>query len=619
MIETITLRDLGVIVEAEIELGEGFTVITGETGAGKTMLLTGIGLLLGARADPSRVRQGSSHAAVEGVLTVHERLTRDKVQQVLDDVGGTWDDDALIIVRTVAAEGRSRAHLGGRSVPTAKLTEIADLLVAVHGQDDQMRLLDSRRQRAALDAFAGEQLRAVMDDYQAVYRELKDAIVERSRLVEESQERAREVLALEDLLEQIERIAPQVGEGVSLRRESVRLSHADTLVGAVSQATALVRGDDDEPGAADRVARAEAALRAVAEHDAQVAGIADRLRENVNLLQDIAVDLASAVSAIEANPQRLAHVEARRAEIAALLRRFGAFVGNPEPDEGEVLDWLPTAQVRRAELAEDPARIERLDALIEGLRETLAGRARDLRAARIMAAQELSARITAELGALAMPKARLEIQVRPRPAGAGLAVTIDGVVCSADRYGVDDVVFEFAGHPDEEARPIGRGVSGGERSRLMLALEVVLVEADPVPTMVFDEVDTGVGGRAAVEVGRRLARLARRCQVLVVTHLPQVAAFADRHLVVSSAGGEVTRSHVVKVEGQARNRELARMLAGLEESQAAAAHAEELLALAEAERASADPPPQGSTGSTRGVAVEDTPQPPRSRTVRPRR
>lgn len=591
MIESVHIRDLGVIVSAQIECGPGLTVITGETGAGKTMLLTGLGLLWGERADPSRVRQGSEQARVDGVLRIHDSQLRERLQGILDEVGGQWDDDAIIVSRTVHSEGRSRAHLGGRTVPAGILADVANHVVAVHGQDDQLRLRSSRHQREALDSFAGRDLAAALRDYQRIYSELKTDIHTRAAITEDAQARRREADDLRAALTLIDDVAPQVGESAALSAEADRLSHGDYIAEALESALTALRDSadhesaNDAQGVAEAVAQARASLTNVAQHDEQISDLVSRLGEVATLLGEVVVDLAGLASSADTDPARLDFIENRRSRLTTVRRRVGLIAGLDDPDEEAILQWAETARLRLAELDDDPVQIVELDQRIGRLRVDAGSAAARLSALRQQAAEELAALVTEELASLAMPRARLFVRVSPRPPGEGLAVLVADTTVSADRSGVDDIAFELAGHDDDEPRPLTKGASGGERSRIMLALEVVLARGNPVPTMIFDEVDAGVGGRAAVEVGRRLARLARRTQVLVVTHLPQVAAFADSHLVVrADSQGHVTQATVDLVDGRSRHRELARMLAGMEDSKTAMAHAEELLGLAAQER-----------------------------------
>ena len=569
MLEEVRIQGLGVIDDAVLELSPGFTVVTGETGAGKTMVVTGLGLLFGGRADPARVRPGAERAAVEGRLVV---AADGKVAGRVEDAGGDIDDGVLIVNRSVSAEGRSRAYAGGRSVPVGLLSYLSEELVAVHGQSDQQRLLQPGRQRDALDRYAGAKLAKPLTRYQKAYRRHREVREELTELVERARERAQEADLLRFGLEEIEKAEPQPGEDAELRAEEERLGHADALRTASVTAHQALMGDPaaDTVGAADvagLLGTARQALEAVREHDDTLGSLADRLAEAGYLINDVATELASYGESVEADPERLAAVQERRARLGQLVRKYGDTEGTAD----EVLAWGERAAVRLGELTGDDERIEAL-----GVEETeLAGQltelADELTAIREKAAARLGTQVTEELTVLAMPHAEVTVAVsRTEEYGP---------------HGRDDVELRLAAHPGAPALPLHKGASGGELSRVMLAVEVVFAGADPVPTFVFDEVDAGVGGKAAVEIGRRLARLAHQAQVIVVTHLPQVAAFADRHLmVVKDDGGAVTRSGVTRLDDDGRIRELSRMLAGLEDSELGRAHAEELLESAAADR-----------------------------------
>jgi DNA repair protein RecN (Recombination protein N) len=595
MLEEVRITGLGVIDEAVLELSPGFTVVTGETGAGKTMVVTGLGLLFGGRADPARVRPGAQRAVVEGRLTID---AGGKVARQVDEAGGELDDDgaALVISRSVSAEGRSRAHAGGRSVPVSLLTYLADDLVAVHGQSDQQQLLRAGRQREALDAYAGPELAHALTDYQRVYQRHRDARAELTELTEKAREREMEAAGLRQALTEVEALDPAPDEDVQLRAEEERLSNAESLRAAATAAHEALLGDPsvgsyERPDAIALVGGARQELEAVRQHDPALAGLADRLSEASYLLSDVAGELASYTEALDADPARLAAVQERRAALNRLVRTYGARAAAElaasqagEPDAGDVpadpggdlatvLAWTKPAAARLVELEGDDERISGLAEEEAQLAAQVTELAGALSALRHDAAEKFSHDVTGELTALAMPHASLVAVVRP--------------LDEPGPHGADDVEIRLAAHPGAPPLPLNKGASGGELSRVMLAIEVVFAGADPVPTFVFDEVDAGVGGKAAVEIGRRLARLARLAQVIVVTHLPQVAAFADNHLVVMKANdGLVTSSGVTRLDQDGRVRELSRMLAGLEDSEFGRAHAEELLDMAARERAS---------------------------------
>jgi DNA repair protein RecN (Recombination protein N) len=590
VLEELRLQAVGVIDEAVLDLGPGFTAVTGETGAGKTMVVTALGLLLGARADSGLVRSGAARSRVEGRIRLAGagpdagtdagpgRGARADLHAQLGDLGADLDDGSLILARTVSAEGRSRAIVGGASVPMGRLGDIADGLVVVHGQSDQQRLLQPARQRDALDRYAGDGVAEPRERYRAAYRRLRDAERELAEVTATVRERAREADSLRMGLEELEQAAPQPGEDVELRAEEGRLAHADALRLASLEARVALVGDDETLGedALAMLDRARRALEGVRDHDPAVAALHERVAEATYLLGDLGSEVASYAASVESDPARLAWVQERRAALTSLQRKYGETVD-------DVLAWGEQAAQRLLELEGTDDRIEELRAHVHELRTELAELAGQMSAQRTDAARRLEAAVSDELAALAMPQARFRVRVGQRPDDDGLPV--DGRRLAFGPDGVDEVEMRLAAGGSSEPRPLDKGASGGELSRVMLALEVVLAGRSPVPTMVFDEVDAGVAGKAAVELGRRLSRLARGAQVLVVTHLPQVAAFADRHYVVDkSDDGTVTSSGLRAVDGSDRVRELSRMLAGLEGSESAEAHAEELLAVAARER-----------------------------------
>ena len=581
MLEELRITSLGVIDSSTLELGPGLTVITGETGAGKTMVVTALGLLLGGRADSGAVRSGSARARVEGVVSAsHLAGFRDAVERA----GGEVEDDQVVLARNVAAEGRSRAWVGGASVPVSTLADVAEPLVAVHGQSDQHRLLKAGAQRSALDRFAGPEVAETTQDYTRLWTELVETERALAEVVGSARERAREADQLRFGLGEVEAVDPQPGEDAELAAEETRLGFADTLRTAAEQAREALSSEDGAPDALATTSAARNVLAGVREHDAAAGELADRIAEIGHLLNDVAGDVASYAATLDTDPARLAAVSDRRASLTALTRKYGDTID-------DVLAWAEEGSKRLLDLDDTDGRIAELESRRDRVRTSLGAVAGRLSERRTTAAARLGTAVSDELTALAMPHARITVSVTqqqvatPRqPAGAVLEV--GGRWLRASSQGVDDVEFLLAANTGSDARPLHKGASGGELSRVMLALEVSLAETGPVPTFVFDEVDAGVGGKAAIEVGRRLARLARASQVLVVTHLPQVAAYADRHVVVHKASdGSVTTSGLVALDEPGRERELSRMLAGVEDSESARAHARELLDTAAPERA----------------------------------
>jgi DNA repair protein RecN (Recombination protein N) len=570
VLEELSIHGLGVIEDAVLPLSPGLTVLTGETGAGKTMVVQGLALLFGGRADAGRVRPGAGRALVEGRLVLpleHPAVVR------AQDAGGDLDEGDLLISRTVGADGRSRAHVGGRSVPVGVLAEIGDEVLAVHGQNDQQRLLQPARQRAALDRFAGPEVLELRDRFAAHWVRLRDVRATSAQLRAEAAERLCESQLLRLGVAEVETVAPLPGEGAALVAEIERLGHADALRTAAATAQELLTGDEASEGtdALQLLVAVRRQLEAVAEHDLALADLELRARELAVLVGDLAQELASYSAGVEADPARLATTQDRLAALTALVRRHAV------DDTDGVLAWAAAASDRLLALDSDDDRVAALGREEAQLAEELADLGSRLTQAREGAAARFGAAVTVELVQLAMPHAEVTALVAQREAADGLLV--GDRVLAAGPDGLDEVEILLAPHPGAPARPLGKGASGGELSRVMLAVEVVFAGADPVPIMVFDEVDAGVGGTAAVEIGRRLARLAESHQVLVVTHLPQVAAFADSHLhvVKTSDGGAVTRGGVVVLDDETRVAELSRMLAGLD-SGLARAHAEELLA-----------------------------------------
>jgi DNA repair protein RecN (Recombination protein N) len=584
------IQGLGVIDEASVELHRGLTVVTGETGAGKTMVVTGLHLLGGGRAEASRVRTGADRAVVEGRF---HAPPGSQAAEVAAGAGAEPDEDgSLIALRTVSSDGRSRAHLGGRSVPVGVLAELSEQLIAVHGQNDQLRLTRPAEQRGVLDRFAGDAVGEPLARYRELREEWVSVATELAERTEKSREMAREADLLRHGLDEIAAVDPKSGEDEDLHAEARRLADADQLRDAASAAQLGLSGSADvEMAASDFMA--SGALGMVAEARRRLAGTEDpalrdlepRLAEAAVLLTDVATELVGYLEALDADPARLEQVLARQAELKQLTRKYAA-------DVDGVLEWARVSRERLAGLDTSEEALAELARRRDELAGQLAEVSKEVTAERAAAAQELGKAVTEELGGLAMAHARVEVGVLPRVAEPddSVALVVDGVKLHAGRDGVDDVELRLIAHPGAPALPVNKGASGGELSRVMLALEVVLSHADPVPTLVFDEVDAGVGGRAAVEVGRRLARLARSHQVIVVTHLPQVAAYADRHLVVNKiAEGGLTSSGVRVLDESERVVELARMLAGLDFTYTGRAHAEELLDAARDDKKADEP------------------------------
>lgn len=571
---------MGVIADATLELSPGLNVVTGETGAGKTMVVSGLGLLLGERADSDRVRTGEKRAIVEGFLDLppgHAALATLLEEDELDA------EEELILARTVASSGRSRAQIAGRSVPVSALAEAGNTLVALHGQADQWRLKRPEEHREVLDAFAGTVVENLAAQYREGFVRLRALRAERRELTQQAQERAQRLTMLEAGIARIDEVDPNEGEDVELASESERLAHAEDLLVAGTSAARALSGDEtdpDQPNVLALLAQARSAVEASATLDARLGEYGARLKEIQTLAADLAADLSSYVVDIDVDPGRLAEVHERRAALKRLMTAYG-------PGLSDVRAWRTEASEEAVQLAGSDERVSAIDAEIEELTPVVASLALRLHDARVEAAARLEEAVTAELAHLAMGSAHLQVSVTLDEAADGLDLG-DGRFARPSEHGVDSVLILLAANRGMEPKPVTKAASGGELSRVMLALEVVS-SSGHVPTFVFDEVDAGVGGEAALDIGARLARLAEHSQVIVVTHLAQVAAFADNHLVVhKSHDGAITESGVASVSGSARHEELARMLGGKATSGVAIEHAKQLLESAAAIRGGED-------------------------------
>jgi len=565
VIDSISINDLGVISQAELPLGKGLTVVTGETGAGKTMVVTALGLLLGQRADTSRVRSGADSAWVEGRFVVDGI---DQVTTSINDVGGFIEDGSVILSRHVPSSGSSKAVVGGRAAPVAILQEIAEHLVVVHGQSDQVRLTSEAAQRVALDRFGGAELRAALDTYRAVYDKWREASSRLQQFDDDAEWAVSETARLTDALDAIERVRPLPGEDETLRALSERLQNTEELRSQVSlakQALAGDSGDMDTKDATTLLDEAYRALERVSGTDSSLVSPREALKELGFRLGDVVVELSGYLTSLEGEAgMDLEEVMQRRAVLGDLTRQYGPTVDDVlafEEDAAKKLLELDRSDTARQELAHE----------VSQLREQMVSTSQALTALRQKAASAISDAVTAELQALAMPDARFVVEVVEK--------------AEPTQSGSDQIRFLLAPHSGSEPRPLGKGASGGELSRVMLALEVVIASADAVPTYIFDEVDAGVGGASALEIGKRLQALARHAQVIVVTHLAQVACFADNHITVEKdRTGEFTKSSVRALDVDGRLVELARMLGGDSSSQSAVEHAREMLERASVSR-----------------------------------
>ena len=551
MIENLSIRSLGVISSAQLELQPGFTAITGETGAGKTMLLTGLGLLLGERADSSVVRSGEKQLLVEGRILSKDNSLLSK----LSELGAEVSSGEVLINRTVSNDGRSRAAIGGAGVPISTLNSVAQELVAVHGQSEQIRLKSASKQRQALDDFAGESLDGPLASYQQTYSQFRELQQRLDRMRSSSEQDAFRISKLKEQISDLERLQPEVGELTKLSDQLARLSNVEGLRQAASEAHELLAGE--ELDARSQLGRARRVLESA--NDSKLKELASLVSDATGLINELALQLSAFLTDLEADPQTLDQLQRRKAELVGLERKYGASID-------ELTHSLPNLQSELLDLDSSDEQVEKLEMQLAATQSQLSAAASALTEKRKKAAKELSKRVSEELTQLAMADARLDIVITE--------------LADFEASGLDKVEFMLANRSGAEPRPLSKGASGGELSRIMLAIELVLAGKSPLPTMIFDEVDAGVGGGAAVELGRRLRELARSTQVIVVTHLPQVAAFADHQIrIFKDSSGGVSASSVSALSKPEREKELARMLSGNAESDIALTHARELLNL----------------------------------------
>jgi DNA repair protein RecN (Recombination protein N) len=565
-LEEISIRNLGIIEQSELELGRGLNVLTGETGAGKTMILTALNLVLGGKSDSSLVRHGSERLVATAQFSV---TAESKVQ--LDEIGAEVDGSSLIVTRTVNSDGKSKASCGGITVPAGTLAEVTEPLIEIHGQSANAQIVKPARQRELLDRFGGSSIASILSEYQKTYSEyleLRDRI---KAMKSSANKRDGEIAELEEFLAAWAKLKAVRNEPSSVEDEIRRLSSVEDLRIASSGAMAAL--DSEDSGALTLLHSARRFLDAAKGKDSRLEEIAERVAESLFILDDASSDLASYATSLEADPERLDFLQNRKAELNLFIKRWG---GAQSADEELVLLAAKAKSGKEsiADLKGGDERIAELESDLAKIKKSLLASAQKLSQARSTAADSLSTSVTTEIQALSMPHTRFFAEIIS-PDYAGNLKESDFT-----QLGCDEVSMQIQGQVDGPKIALGKGASGGEMSRIMLGLEVVIAKSHPVGTYIFDEVDAGVGGKAAIEVGKRLHALAQNSQVIVVTHLPQVAAWADTHFVVrKSSDGSVVQSGVSKLGQSERVEEIARMLAGLEESSSAREHAAELLAM----------------------------------------
>ena len=570
-LEEISIRNLGIIDQSTLELGSGLNVLTGETGAGKTMILTALALVLGGKSDSALVRTGSERLIASAQFSL-PTITAD-LREIAENSGSDISDGSLILTRTVNSDGKSKAVAGGTTVPAATLANFADQLVEIHGQAANHQIVKPARQRELLDRYAGAKLSAALATYQGEFASYNDLKARIKAALDSASKRDREIGDLEEFLQGWQKLKAVRGEYSETTNQIARLSSVEDLRAASAGATEALT--DETSGALTVLGAARRFLDLAKGKDSKLDEIATSIAEGFFLIDDAAREIASYLTALEADPGKLDSLQSRKAEINSFLKKYGSS-GSADEDLVLLAARAKGAKEAIADLNGGEDRIRELQAELSAIKKNLVASAKNLTEIRTSASLSLSRAVTSEIAALAMPHTIFSIAIT--------SADYNGSLKESDftNLGCDEVAMQIQGHIGAPLIALGKGASGGEMSRIMLALEVVLAQTHPVGTYIFDEVDAGVGGKAAIEVGRRLAALAKHTQVIVVTHLPQVAAWADTHFVVKkSSDGSISQSDVTKLEDRARVEEIARMLAGLEGSASAQEHAAELLALRE--------------------------------------
>ena len=558
-LEEISIRSLGVIESSNIQFKPGLTVLTGETGAGKTMVLTALGLVLGSKSDSDLVRAGQERAVVTGRFSVP--------LQIQDEIlasGGEVEDDCVVITRTLSSQGKSRVLVGSAVSSAATVSSFAQSLVEIHAQSSSSKLIKPAVSRELLDRYGGIDL----TQYQEIFTQYQDISLRIEELKNQLLQRDKEIDLLTEFAQEFSKLSPVSGELVKIENEIAKLGSVEQLNQVVSNTLNLL--EDEDLSALNLLQQMRKSLDSVAGKDRDLDQITERFTESLLNLQDIGSDLTSYLSSLEADPSRFAQLQDRKSALSTLLKRYGKGSDKELAFEELIVDGLGAKQ-KLADLSGGSDRITELEKQKLDIFSKMKISAVKLADDRKIAAEKLSKLVTSEIRNLSMPNSQFVISQS----------TLDSdKPGSYTAYGLDEIAILFSAHAGATPLPLSKVASGGELSRVMLALEVVIAEAEPIGTYIFDEVDAGVGGKAAVEIGRRLAKLSKSAQVIVITHLPQVAVWADNHLVVKkSESGSVTQSDVKEMSADERKVEIARMLSGQEDSQTAQEHASELLTI----------------------------------------
>ena len=577
MINDLRIQNIGVIEDVSLEMSKGFTVLTGETGAGKTMILTAFQMVVGEKVDSALVRANEKTAIVEAFIEMpNEKNIKDRLEEL--DIA--VEDGGFLLSRTIAREGRGKIVLGGRSIPTSVLEELTQNAITIHGQGDQVLLNKSTYQRELIDQFAGSDHLEFINKYQIKYQELlatKKKLDDLKKLGSQNQIR---ISQLQESIKELSEANLELDEEITLNERINLINNSEDIFESLALADTLLNGGEDGSASiVSSLSQARKSLDAAVGKSERITSLRDHLSnleiEVANLARDVNRDLAS----LDRDPATIDKLESRRALIKKLLIKYG-------PTSKDAISKIEIYKNELLDIEDLPGAIEKTENEVEKVKDELSVLAQKIHDNRLASSTQISKSIENELKSLSIPNAKFEVVIETQEDNQGLVVKIDNKdqKLHFDGFGVDQISFEFSANPGQPLRPISKVASGGEMSRIMLAIELVFSKSVDSKTMIFDEVDAGIGGAAAIEVGKRLQTLAKHHQIVVVTHLPQVAAFADKHLKVEkSATGNVTTSTVTELDQKSRVTEIARMMAGIEESTSALEHARELLKMSHSE------------------------------------
>lgn len=565
-LEEIHIKNIGVITGAALEFSRGLTVLTGETGAGKTMVLTALNLVLGGKTESTLVRSGEDRLSASALFSIPKARVSN-----FEELGLEVEEGTLTISRNVTKDGKSKAVASGVAVSASTLAEASAHLIEIHGQSSGLSITKGSRQRELLDRFAGESLNKTLSTYQQnlhEYTSIKSRINDLKKSVASREEA---LAALELFSKTINKLSPKANEFESIDDEVSKLSSVEELRVAITFALSVL--ENDGTGVITALGQAKKSLDGVKGKDSQVEKFSDEFNDAFFILADLMPNLTSYLESLEADPQRLDHLQERKSELSIFVKKYGEL---PDLDQSllALIEKSKTVSAQLEDLSGGEERIGALEKELSQIKKNLLTEAKTLSKIRSQVALKLADEVSTEMHSLSMPQTNLRIEIA--------SPDYDSALKESDftSFGCDSVSMFLQTHLDGPLVSLAKGASGGEMSRVMLALEVVIAASNPVGTYIFDEVDAGVGGAAAIEVGRRLHALSKNAQVIVVTHLPQVAAWGDSHYVVEkSIDGTVVSSGVNRVDGDERVSEIARMLAGLQESSSAKEHASELLEL----------------------------------------